>query len=54
MTELEITRCQGGGMGTCKGCGTWTWMSLLFDVKGFPGPYCVDCVKEIQKEEDLK
>jgi hypothetical protein len=45
MTELEITRCQGEGMGTCTGCGTWTWMSLLFDVEGFPGHWCADCVR---------
>lgn len=47
MTELEITRCQGEGMGTCKGCGTWTWMALLFDVEGFPGCYCSGCVHDL-------
>lgn len=47
MTELEITRCKGEGMGTCKGCGTWTWMALLFDVTGCPGPYCSGCVHNL-------
>lgn len=54
MTELEITRCKGEGMGTCKGCGTWTWMALLFDVEGFPGSYCSGCVHKLVVEEATK
>lgn len=35
-----------------KGLKGWNrvWMSMLFQIDGFDGLYCSDCVREIRKE----
>lgn len=56
---MKVTKCTGEGQGSCKRCldkGKWNrmWMCFLYKIEGYEGCYCADCVKEIQKEEDLK
>lgn len=55
---MKVTRCTGEGHGSCKRCsdkGKWniTWMCFLYNVEGYDGCYCEDCVKEIKAEEVL-
>lgn len=55
MANLKITQCKGEGFGSCKMCkdnGKWNmnWMCFLYDVAGYDGHYCWDCVKKIQAE----
>lgn len=55
MESLKITRCVGDGQGECKRCREtkgWNrqWMCFLYEIEGYEGCYCRDCVKEIQKE----
>lgn len=54
MAELNVTRCKGEGLGSCKRCtdnGKWNrnWMCFLYHIEGYKGCYCSDCVKEIFK-----
>lgn len=49
---MVVKRCEGEGQGSCKRCsdrGLWNrnWMCFLFEVEGFEGCYCSNCVKEI-------
>ena len=49
---MKITRCSGNGLGSCTGCdnkGHWNrvWNTLLFEVEGYPGRYCSNCLREI-------
>lgn len=51
---MNITKCTGEGQGSCKRCldnGKWNrmWMCFLYEIEGYEGCYCADCVKEIQK-----
>lgn len=44
--------CPGEGQGSCKRCsdnGKWNrvWMSMLYEIDGYDGCYCFDCVKAI-------
>ena len=48
----KITRCSGEGQGSCKRCtdkGKWnrTWMCFLYEIEGYEGCYCSDCVLEL-------
>lgn len=57
--SLKITQCKGEGQGSCKMCsdnGKWniSWMCFLYHIEGYPGCYCRDCVKKIQKKGGLK
>ena len=50
---LKITQCEGEGQGSCKMCedsGKWYryWMCFLYEIEGFEGCYCFDCVKKIK------
>ena len=56
MSDLKITKCKGEGQGSCKRCtdrGIWNrrWMCFLYEIEGYDGCYCGDCVKEIEKHE---
>lgn len=56
---MRFERCSGEGQGSCKRCldkGIWNrrWMCFLFEIDGYDGCYCSDCVKEISEEEDEK
>lgn len=55
MSDLKITQCAGEGQGSCTRCddrGIWNrhWMSMLYEIDGYEGCYCSDCVKEIMEE----
>lgn len=56
MNPRKVTRCVDEGQGSCKRCsdkGKWNrmWMCFLYEIEGYEGCYCSDCVKEIQKEK---
>lgn len=51
---MEVTQCQGEGMGVCRRCLNRTgwnmnWMTFLCKIKGLDGCYCGKCVKEIRE-----
>ena len=53
---MKVTRCTGEGQGSCKRCednGHWNrvWCSFLYEIEGFDGGYCYDCMKEITMNE---
>jgi hypothetical protein len=53
---MKVTQCQGEGQGSCKRCadkGKWnrTWMCFLYEIKGYEGCYCRNCVKAIMESE---
>lgn len=53
--RYQITRCKGEGQGACKRClqtngFSRVWMSMLFEIEGVEGKYCIDCTHEILKE----
>ena len=55
--KLKITKCTGEGQGSCRRClekGKWNrnWMYFLYEIEGYNGCYCLDCVKEIEMEEE--
>lgn len=55
MEEIKITRCKGEGQGECRRCKQikgWglNWMCFLYEIEGYKGCYCFNCVKEILKE----
>lgn len=57
MGSLKITKCKGEGQGSCKRCtdrGIWnrSWMCFLYEIEGYEGCYCLDCVKEMEREEN--
>lgn len=50
---MKITKCKGEGQGSCKRCldkGKWNimWMCFLYNIEGYEGCYCRDCVNEIK------
>lgn len=50
---MKVTQCKGEGHGSCRRCsdkGIWNikWMCFLYEIEGYEGCYCRDCVKEIQ------
>ena len=52
---LNVTKCKGEGMGSCKRCtdnGRWNmmWCCFLYKIDGYDGCYCYNCVQEIRKE----
>ena len=52
---MKIIQCTGEGQGSCKRClekGIWNrkWMCFLYEIEGYEGCYCSDCVEEIKKE----
>lgn len=52
---MKVTQCVGEGQGSCKRCrdkGKWNrnWMVFLYDIDGYEGHYCSDCLKEIRRE----
>lgn len=57
VNKLKITKCTGEGQGSCRRClekGKWNsnWMCFLYKIEGYNGCYCLDCVKEIEMEEE--
>ena len=53
--SIKVTQCKGEGQGSCKRCadnGKWniSWMCFLYEIDGYDGCYCSNCVKEIAKE----
>ena len=56
---MKVTKCTGEGHGSCKRCldnGKWNlkWMCFLYEIEGYEGCYCVDCVKAIEEEQGEK
>ena len=56
---MKVTKCTGEGQGSCKRCsdnGKWNrnWMCFLYEIEGYEGCYCVDCVKAIEEEQGKK
>ena len=54
---MKIIQCTGEGQGSCKRClekGIWNrkWMCFLYEIEGYEGCYCSDCVEEIKKERE--
>ena len=54
MEKLKITQCKGEGQGSCKMCsdnGKWNrnWMCFLYEIEGYDGCYCSDCVAKIKE-----
>ena len=54
---MKVTKCTGEGHGSCKRCsdnGKWNlkWMCFLYEIEGYDGCYCVDCVKAIEEEHN--
>lgn len=55
MNNLKITQCRDEGQGSCKRCndyGIWNrhWMSMLYEIEGYEGCYCSDCVGKIKED----
>lgn len=55
MEQIKVTHCKGEGQGECRRCKQtkgWglNWMCFLYEIEGYKGCYCFDCVKEILKE----
>lgn len=58
----KVTKCKGEGQASCKmysDNGKWnrTRMCFLYNIEGYEGCYCSDCVKKIaykQKGSDEK
>lgn len=53
---MKVTKCTGEGQGSCKRCsdkGKWNrcWMCFLYEIDGYEGCYCEDCVREILEED---
>lgn len=53
MGNLRITKCEGEGLGSCRMCeenGKWNrvWMCFLYEIEGYEGCYCLDCVSRIK------
>lgn len=53
---IKITQCTGEGQGSCKMCsdnGKWnrTWMCFLYEIEGYDGCYCSECVKKIKEQK---
>lgn len=53
--SIKVTQCRGEGQGSCKRCadnGKWNraWMCFLYEIDGYDGCYCSNCVKEIARE----
>ena len=53
--SIKVTQYKGEGQGSCKRCadnGKWNraWMCFLYEIDGYDGCYCSNCVKEIAKE----
>lgn len=54
MNNLKITQCRGEGQVSCKMCddnGKWNrnWMCFLYEIEGYEGCYCSECVKKIME-----
>ena len=54
---MKVTKCTGEGHGSCKRCtdnGKWNlkWMCFLYEIEGYEGCYCRDCVKAIEEEHN--
>jgi hypothetical protein len=52
---MKVTKCIEEGQGSCKRCLEKRQMEhkldvLLYEIEGYDGCYCSDCVKEIRKE----
>ena len=52
-----VKRCVGDGLSICKRCRELAgygvfWTSFLFEIEGYEGRYCSDCVREILKEKE--
>lgn len=52
MTKIKYKKCNGEGQSSCKRCtdnGKWNiaWMCFLYEIEGYEGCYCWNCVKEI-------
>lgn len=55
MNIINVKRCHDEGQGSCKRCldnGKWNrmWMCFLYQIEGYEGYYCRDCVKKISEE----
>ena len=58
-SQLKVSRCTGDGQGSCKRCfdlGKYsrTWMCFLYEIEGYAGCYCSDCMNVILSECDVK
>ncbi len=56
---IKIKQCVGNGMYQCYGCkqkGKWnrSWGCFQYEIAGFPGSYCWDCVCEIDMKVGAK
>lgn len=54
---MVYEQCKSEGQGSCKRCldnGIWNsaWMCFLYKIKGMEGCYCINCVREIEREEN--
>lgn len=52
MSNIRITQCKAEGQGSCKMCSDndkWNinWMCFLYEIEGYDGCYCSDCVEKI-------
>lgn len=59
MSNIKVTKCKGEGQGSCKMCsdnGKWNrnWMCFLYEIEGYDGCYCSDCVEKIISSEMKK
>jgi len=59
MSERNVTRCSGEGQGSCMLCssrGIWnrSWMCFLYQVDGYDGIYCSNCVKELLNNDSTE
>lgn len=55
MEKPRVTQCKGEGQGWCDRCEKlkgWNrmWMCFLYQIEGYDGTYCRECVQEILKE----
>lgn len=56
---INYHQCEGEGQGSCTRCdekGKWnrSWMCFLYEIDGYEGCYCYDCLQEILEEEKGK
>lgn len=59
LKKIKVTLCKDEGQGSCtrhveKGKWNRMWMCFLYQIEGFDGYYCWNCVKEILAEQNAE
>ncbi len=54
---MKITQAKGNGQSQCRRCkelGKWNvqWCCFMYEIEGYEGHYCSECMKEIKRQEN--